>query len=158
MSDIPGFAAALGRIPSGVFIVTAGHGVDASGMLASWVQQCSFEPPQLSVAVKRERHLASMLTTNAAFNVNVIAAGHVKFFTHFGKGFGAGELAFEGIETYMGKNNVPILSDSLAHLECLVVDRVHVGDHDLIIGRVQSGALHSEGSPSVHIRKSGLHY
>ena len=33
------WAAALGRIPSGLFVVTACRGDDATGMLASWVQR-----------------------------------------------------------------------------------------------------------------------
>ncbi len=33
-------AAALGRIPSGLFVLTAGSGATETGMLASWVQQC----------------------------------------------------------------------------------------------------------------------
>ena len=32
--------AALGRIPSGLFVLTLRHGGRETGMLASWVQQC----------------------------------------------------------------------------------------------------------------------
>ena len=35
-------AAALGKVPSGLFILTVGRGQAETGMLASWVQQCSF--------------------------------------------------------------------------------------------------------------------
>ena len=45
-------AAAVGRIPSGLFVVTVRNGDRETGLLASWVQQCSFEPFQVSVAVK----------------------------------------------------------------------------------------------------------
>ena len=34
-------AAPLGRIASGVFILTARHGTEETGMLSSWVQQCA---------------------------------------------------------------------------------------------------------------------
>ena len=50
----PGLAAALGRILSGVSVLT-GRGTQATGMLTSWVQQCAFEPPSVSVAVKQGR-------------------------------------------------------------------------------------------------------
>ena len=47
---------ALGRIPSGLFVVTVCRGDVETGMLASWVQQCSFEPPQLDrLSVRRDR-------------------------------------------------------------------------------------------------------
>ena len=34
----------LGRLPSGLYVLTAGRGAAATGMLASWVQQVGFEP------------------------------------------------------------------------------------------------------------------
>ncbi|MBC8108463.1 MAG: hypothetical protein H7Z14_17895, partial [Anaerolineae bacterium] len=38
---------ALGRIPSGVFVLTAAHAGERMAMLASWVQQAAFEPPAI---------------------------------------------------------------------------------------------------------------
>src|SRR5258706_383723 len=58
-------ALALGRVPSGLFILTVCDGQRETGMLASWVQQCSFEPPQVSVAVKHGRDLLAVLKGGA---------------------------------------------------------------------------------------------
>ena len=158
MSDAPGFAAALGRVPSGLFILTAGVGDAATGMLASWVQQCSFDPPQLAVAVRGDRHFSTMLALGTVFVINIVAAGHTKFLSHFGKGFGLGEPAFTGIEVQPTGNGIPVLIGTLAHLECRVVSRFSAGDHDLVVARVADGRLYSDRSPFVHVRKSGLNY
>src|SRR5437764_15100076 len=88
--------AALGRIPSGLFVLTARRGDAETGMLASWVQQCSFDPPQVSVALGRGRDLAAWLTDGAPFTLNVLGDGQRKLLSHFGKGFALGEPAFEG--------------------------------------------------------------
>ena len=64
-----GLAAALGRIPSGLFIVTYFTGPAESAMLASWVQQCSFDPPALTMAVKQGRGISEWLTDGAPFAV-----------------------------------------------------------------------------------------
>ena len=46
--------AVLGRVPSGVFILTASDGQGKeTGMLASWVQQAGFDPPCDTVAVNQ---------------------------------------------------------------------------------------------------------
>jgi hypothetical protein len=58
------WARALGRIPSGLFILTARFEDQSTGMLASWVQQVSFDPPLVSVAVKKGRFVANWLVTN----------------------------------------------------------------------------------------------
>jgi flavin reductase (DIM6/NTAB) family NADH-FMN oxidoreductase RutF len=151
-------AAALGRVPSGLFIVTARHGAAETGMLASWVQQCSFEPPQLSMALRRERDVIAWLTPDAPFTVNILDATQTDMIVHFGKGFALNEPAFTGLDIDRPGGAPPVLQEALSYLECRVVTHHPVGDHDLIIGRVVAGRLLGDGQPMVHIRKSGLHY
>jgi flavin reductase (DIM6/NTAB) family NADH-FMN oxidoreductase RutF len=150
-------AAALGRVPSGLFILTVGEEDDETGMLVSWVQQCSFEPPQVTVAVKRERFVHGLLGAGANFALNILATEQTDLLKHFAKGFERGEPAFTGLVVKHAAG-VPILSAALAHMTCEVVNRCRAGDHDLIIGRITGGGVHGEGQPYVHIRKSGLRY
>jgi len=152
------WAAALGRIPSGMFIVTARRGDDETGLLASWVQQCSFDPPQITFAVKRGRWLASWLTEGAALVVNILDDTQTDMLVHFGRGFAQGEPAFNGLEIERSESNTAVLSEALAYLECRIQASVPAGDHDLYIARVVGGRLLNEGHSMVHIRKSGLHY
>jgi flavin reductase (DIM6/NTAB) family NADH-FMN oxidoreductase RutF len=156
--NVPGWAAALGRVPSGLFVVTVRHGRRETGMLASWVQQCSFDPPQVSVAVRRDREVIAWLTPGAALTVNVLDATQTDMIVHFGRGFPLGAPAFEGLDVERPDGAPPVLSDSLAYLECRVVERLPAGDHDLFIARVVGGRVLGEGQPMVHVRKSGLHY
>ena len=65
-------AAALGRIASGAFILTAGRGATETGRLVSWVQQCSFAPPQVTVAVNKAGDVLELLPDGAQFVLNVI--------------------------------------------------------------------------------------
>jgi flavin reductase (DIM6/NTAB) family NADH-FMN oxidoreductase RutF len=158
MTHEQSLAAALGRVPSGLFVLTVRQGDQETGMLASWVQQCSFDPPQVSLAVKPGRFASDLLTTGAAFAINILVAGQTDLLKHFGKGFAAGEPAFTGLDVYHTAERVPVLRAALAHLDCRVAGRSGAGDHDLVIGRVVAGRLHGDGQPAVHIRKSGAHY
>ena len=127
-------------------------------MLASWVQQCSFEPPQITVCVQPGRDIAGWLTTGAGFTINILDDTQTDMIVHFGRGFKAGEAAFDGLEIDALDQAGPVLCDALAYLECRVVARYAAGDHDLVIGRVVRGEMLSEGHPMVHIRRSGMHY
>jgi flavin reductase (DIM6/NTAB) family NADH-FMN oxidoreductase RutF len=151
-------APALGRVPSGLFVLAARRGGAETGLLASWVQQCSFNPPQVSVAVRRDREVASWLEAGATFTLNILDDSQTDMVAHFGKGFAAGEPAFEGLDVLRPEGVPPVLADALAYLECRVVERFPAGDHDLFIGRVVVGRVLGEGRPMVHVRKSGLHY
>src|SRR6266404_3355139 len=91
-------AAALGRIPSGLFILTARHAQAETGMLVSWVQQCSFEPPLVSLALQRKREIVTWLSDGAPFTLNILDATQTDMIAHFGKGFAPDQPAFEGLE------------------------------------------------------------
>lgn len=151
-------AAALGRIPSGLFVVTARSGEAETGMLGSWVQQCSFDPPQLTVALRRDRDVNAWLTPGTAFTVNILDDGQTDMVAHFGRGFALGEPAFTGLEVERPGGAPPVLSEALAYLECRVEGRFPAGDHELLVGRVVAGRVLGDGKPMVHVRKSGLHY
>ena len=153
-----GLLAALGRVPSGLFILTVRHGDAETGMLASWVQQCSFEPPQVSVALKRDRDVWAWLGEGAAFTLNILDDSQTDMIGHFGRGFALGEPAFTGLEVERPGGAAPVLSEALAYLECRAAARLNAGDHDLLIARVGGGAMLSDGQPMIHVRKNGSHY
>jgi flavin reductase (DIM6/NTAB) family NADH-FMN oxidoreductase RutF len=152
------FLAALGRIPSGLFVLTVRQGDVETGLLTSWVQQCSFEPPQVTVALKRGRDVAAWLTLDAVFVLNILDDTQTDMIAHFGKGFAPGEPAFAEVEVERPPGCPPVLTEALAYLECRVAGRCEAGDHDLVIGRVVGGRMLSDGHPMVHVRKSGTHY
>ena len=149
---------ALGRIPSGLFILTARRGERETGLLTSWVQQCGFDPPQVSLAIRRDREVTAWLTVGAPFTLNILDDTQTDMIVHFGKGFALDQPAFEGLDVERPAEGGPVLSEALACLHCEVAGRCPAGEHDLFIGRVLSGRLLNEGHPMVHIRRSGFHY
>jgi flavin reductase (DIM6/NTAB) family NADH-FMN oxidoreductase RutF len=150
--------AALGRIPSGLFVVTARHGEAETGVLASWVQQCSFEPPQVTLALKRERSLLEWLPEGAPFTLNILDASQTDMVAHFGRGFDPGQPAFLDLEVERLNGGAPVLTEALGYLSCRVSGRCTVGDHEMVLGVVLGGRVLGDGQPMVHIRKSGSHY
>ena len=149
---------ALGKIPSGLFVLTMRHGEKETGMLASWVQQCSFEPPQITVAIKRGREIEEWLKEGALFTLNILDDSQTDMIVHFGRGFGLDEPAFEGLEVERPKGCPPVLSEALAYLECRLEGRFPTGDHEVYLGQVIRGKVLGDGQPMVHVRKSGFHY
>jgi flavin reductase (DIM6/NTAB) family NADH-FMN oxidoreductase RutF len=150
--------AALGRIPSGLFILTVRHGEAETGMLTSWVQQCAFEPPHLSVALKRDRPIFAWLNDGASMTLNILDHSQTDMIAHFGRGFELGEPAFTELEVQRPDGGAPVLAEALAYLSCRVVTRVPVGDHVLLLAQVVGGRVLNDSQPMVHIRKSGSHY
>ena len=157
--DVPGFAAALGRLSSGLYIVTTGTGAEASGFLASWVQQAGFQPPAVTVAVHRERAVHEILRACGHFCVSVLAPSSMHHLKNFARGLGPGAAAFEGLATGQAASGVPYLQDAHAWLACRVVGDAVWSDHTVFCGEVVDGAcLDLDEAPATHVRKNGLSY
>jgi flavin reductase (DIM6/NTAB) family NADH-FMN oxidoreductase RutF len=148
----------LGRITSGIYILTAGVGDRATGMLASWVMQAGFEPPMVTVAVRQGRYVADWLAAGEPFVLNVVGEGQKHLLKHFGKGFEPGEPAFTGLEVRETSAGVPALVDVVGHFLCEPAGSVDSGDHRIFLARVIAGDHASDVAPMVHIRKTGAHY
>jgi len=155
---MPEFASALGRIPSGLFVVTLRRDAAEAAMLASWVQQCSFDPPLLSMAIKNNRDVAAWLVKGAPFAVNILSEGQNGIVSHFAQGRKLNDPPFDQAGVERIGDRPPVLAEALAVLHCQIIEAFSTGDHQLFIGRINDGALRGEGRPWVHIRKNGLNY
>lgn len=159
MQPSKSFDPVLGRVPSGIFILTVGTGARATGMLASWVMQAGFEPPMLSVAVKLGRYVCDWLSEGQPFVLNLVGESQTQFLKHFGKGFEPDTPAFDGVAITHCARGVPVLTDALGHLECEPVRHVDSGDHRIFLANVVRGKLaQPDSAPMVHVRKSGANY
>jgi len=152
----------LGRIPSGVFILVAGNEEgQKTGLLASWIQQASFEPPQVTVAVNKARYLNEWLKTGSAVTLNQVRQKDPALFRHFGKGFEPDVDAFDGVDSSDAACGLPQLSDAMMTLEGRVEASMESGDHVIYLVTITAGTAHQEVDafePFVHIRKNGFNY
>jgi flavin reductase (DIM6/NTAB) family NADH-FMN oxidoreductase RutF len=150
--------AALGRIPRGVYILTVANDAVETGMLASWVQQCAFQPPLITFVVQRGRPIVDLLADGAVFTLNILEAAQTDMIAHFGKGFTLTENAFADLDIRRVAPHGPILTEAHACLFGKVVQRLTVGDHELFVAEITAGSMLEDGQPMVHIRKNGFHY
>jgi len=157
-------APVLGRVPSGISILIAGDGGGKkTGMLASWVQQASFDPPMVTVAVNKKRYLNDWLKTDAPVVLSLLGEADGRFLKHFGKGFEPDEKdqAFGDLDTTPASNGLPALTAALGSLEGKVVSQTEAGDHYVYVVEL-TNALAGENletaKPWVHVRKNGLNY
>lgn len=154
-------AQATGRVVGALCVLMARDGDAEGGMLASWISQASFDPPGITVAVKKDRAMENLMVPGNKFNVNVLAQGKEKSIVKaMLKPFKPGEERFKDMETERSEGTgCVVLPDAVSLLECTVVDRMETGDHWVVYASVQDGKLLDPKSLSaVHHRKVGSSY
>jgi len=154
-------AAGVGHIPSGLFIVCArdGRTEQVDGYLASWIQQVSFNPLRLSLAIKPGRPAYDLITSGTNFTINVVGDHDKNYMKHFWKGYDPESNPFSEIPHEISEHGGVCISGAKSVIECKLVDKIIPGDHELVIAEVLNSRVQDEESkPLTHVRKSGLDY
>ncbi|WP_008308174.1 diflavin flavoprotein [Leptolyngbya sp. PCC 6406] len=151
---------ALGRLSSGLYIITAKKGELTGAMVASWVAQASFQPLGFTVSVAKDRAIESLMQVGDRFVLNVLEEGNYSdLMKHFLKRFPPGADRFAGVRTRPATNGSPLLGDALAYLECIVTSRMEVSDHWVVYCTVQDGKVSDpDAVTAIHHRKVGTYY
>ncbi len=146
---------AIGRIPSGVFIITAQRGEQKIGMMGSWVAQAGFEPPVISVAVHQDREIYKVIEETGRFSVNVLSNENMNLMKAFSR---YTPEQFNEVPHEISENGI-VLTEAVAVMHCRFVGKCTLSEHHLFLGEVIDGAyLNHEQAPMVHLRKSGFNY
>ncbi len=149
---------ALGKIPSGLFIVTARAGEQRGAMLASWVQQAAFVPPTISIAIAASRDITALIRQAGTLAVNIIPRNDTAMLKRFARRAESSRNPFEDIPL-LDRPGAPILRDALAWLECQLTTVCDIdADHQLFIARVVEAQVLREGPAFTHQRGNGFHY
>lgn len=161
MSEETSFSTAVGHIPSGLFIVCAKdqESERIDGFLASWVQQVSFDPLLISLAVKPGRPASDHILAKKRFTVNVVGDHDKSYLRHFWSGYDAEKNPFAEIEHSVLDNGEVVLNGARSTIIAEVVEVHSPGDHNLVIAKVIDSKVQSQEAKSmVHQRKDGLSY
>lgn len=149
---------ALGKIGSGLYVITYNKDGNPGGFTASFLVQVSFEPPLIAFSTKKGRKSFDAIMETGTFCVNVMTKETMKLVGHFAKPRPEGESEFEGVNYEERNSTLPVLNDSLAYLECTVHSTTEAGDHTIVLGEVVHGEVLREGEPVFHVRKNGFSY
>lgn len=152
-------ASGLGRIPSGLFIVTWRSEAADRAMLASWVMQAGFDPPSISIAVENTRDLLPHLQAGGACVVHVLGSSDRSLLGRFAKPPTSGQDPFAGLNVSRGGCGAVVLLDAAVALECQATASCVAGDHTIVTAAVTAAPLvNAATEPAIHLRKNGLRY
>ncbi|HXG85342.1 MAG TPA: flavin reductase family protein [Pyrinomonadaceae bacterium] len=141
------FRAALGRFASGVTVVTTRdaderlHGITVSAFCS-----VSLEPPLVLVCIEKKAGSHHAFQAGKAFVVNLLAAGQQHVSDRF-----ASRISdkFAGVAYRPGIEDLPVLEDALANLECVLKYSYDAGDHTIFVGEIENARI-SDGEPLLY--------
>ncbi|HPF34845.1 MAG TPA: flavin reductase family protein [Candidatus Krumholzibacteria bacterium] len=149
----------VGRIPSGLFIVCARNDDGIDGYLASFIQQVSFDPLLLALAVKPGRPAYDMIKSGAPFSINIVGDHETAYLKHFWSGYDPAKNPFAEIDHTLEDDGTVTLDGAQSVIQAKLHSVAQPGDHEVVFAQVLgSRVLAPDAKPKTHLRKSGLDY
>jgi len=149
------FKLAASMFPSGVAIVTSGHGSVVHGITVSAFSSLSLDPPQVLVCVARWSKLNQLVLASNSFAVNILAADQAALSEVFAKPGRDPVTTFTEIEIphSIGVGGSPIIDGTAAYFDCSVVMACESGDHSVFFGDVLAAHASDTKSPLVYFNR-----
>lgn len=133
--DPKSFRTVLGQFCTGVTIITTMDGDEPVGFACQSFAALSLDPPLVLFCPTKQSRSWGAIENSGRFCVNVLAEEQQESCARFGS---REPDKFAGIEWSPSELGSPILTGSLAHIDC-TVETVHDGgDHWVVFGRVAS--------------------
>ena len=147
------FRTALRSFAAGVTVVTTRDREGRpSGLTASAFTSVSLSPPLVLVCVDHAATAHPDLRARGWFAVNVLRREQEVLSRRFAA---SGGDKFQGVRYREGSSGLPLLEDTLATLECRVVETHEAGDHTIFVGLVEAATV-AGGQPLIYFH-GGYH-
>jgi flavin reductase (DIM6/NTAB) family NADH-FMN oxidoreductase RutF len=143
------FRNAMSRFASGVTVVSTKdaegrfHGITVSSFAS-----VSLAPPMVLICIEKMTTSHHAFEESGVFIVNVLNQDQSWLSEKFADPL---RDKFEGVDHRPGLDGVPVLSETLAALECRITFSYHGGDHSIFVGQVENVVV-AEGAPLLYFR------
>jgi flavin reductase (DIM6/NTAB) family NADH-FMN oxidoreductase RutF len=143
------FKQAAAAFPSGVAVVTSGHGSVVHGITVSAFSSLSLDPPQVLVCIARWSKLNQLILSSNAFAVNILAADQRALSDFFAKPGRDPVTTFTELEVphKIGASGCPIIDGVAGYFDCCVMMANESGDHSVFFGDVVAAAADPSKAP-----------
>jgi flavin reductase (DIM6/NTAB) family NADH-FMN oxidoreductase RutF len=124
----------LGKLPTGVVVVTAMDGDTPTAMVIGSFTSVSLDPALVGFFAATTSSSWQRLRTADRFAVNVLAADQEDVCRRM-----ASKVSdkFEGIEWTPDAHGCPLIAGTAATISCRVHSRAEAGDHEFVLGEVE---------------------
>ena len=140
----------------GVYILSSVNEGEYCVSTITWVSQASFEPPMISVCIKRNSASYEIVKKRGEFIIHLLGDNQKELASTFFKPTIFENEKLNGQEFSLA-NNLPLLKDIPAYIQCKVVEILEHGDHSLFLAEVVDAKINNNSDP-LELRKTGWTY
>jgi flavin reductase (DIM6/NTAB) family NADH-FMN oxidoreductase RutF len=132
-----------------LWLLTAAHGAERAGLIATFVANASLVPelPRVVVGLARHHHTWGVVERARCFALHLLDESHLDWVPRFGIRSGHEGDKFAGLDLTAGTTGSPILPGALACLECRVESALDTGDRTFYLAEIVQADAGRTGKP-----------
>ncbi len=147
----------LRNITYGLYITTAAHGDAVAAAGVSWLSQCSFEPPLVMMALRKDGALCALLRRSGRGVVHILGEGQAAVAKSF---FGPTKHEAGTIngQPYRLEEGQPVLGALPWYFHFEVREWVDRGDHAIAVAAVTGAHATGDATAPLTLRETSWSY
>src|SRR5215208_3755482 len=149
----------LWTMPSGLYVVGSRDGDRRNAMTLNWATQVGSAPKLLGIGVEKEAFTHELIVAGGVFSLCVISREDRAIVRKFTKPVDVDPAAMtlNGFPFRDGRTGAPILTQSVAFVECEVRQPVDYGSHTFFVGEVvDAGFDQAEETPVLRMEDTRM--
>lgn len=143
------FRKVLGSYPTGVCVISALDQDKPTGMVVGSFTSVSLDPPLVGFFPDKSSSTWPLIEKAGHFAVNVLGSDQQAVSRSVAA---KGEAKFVGVEYVISDHDLPIITNSIAAIECRLYSVTDAGDHWFVLGEVLRLEIVREGDPMLFHR------
>ncbi|MDY6867989.1 MAG: flavin reductase family protein [Chloroflexota bacterium] len=139
---------------TGVAIVTGYHEEKIHGMTANSFNSLALSPPTVLVALRQHTRTRHLVMEGGVFGVSILNTHQIDIAKRFAGQIDQDQPRFENVDTFSLVTGAPLIKDSLAFLDCSVVNSVEVGETTVFFGKVLAVKINGDNpDPLLYVNR-----
>lgn len=141
------------RWPSGVAILTSGNANVHHGMTVNSFISVSIDPPRVTVTLANLTRTKKLVDDCGRFGINILSEGQEEIADLFAGRIPEDGDRFQNLHVFFGENDLPLIREAAAHLQCRVIHTYEMKNSTLYIAEVLVSSKNEDKPPLVYFNR-----
>ena len=140
------FKKVMSKYTTGITVVTINFERTYIGKTVNSFASLSLKPSLILFSLDKKSTSINEYIKSSNLGINILSKNQIKV----SKNFSNKKAKWNNAKYFLTKNNIPMLNNCLANLNCKIVKRIKQGDHIIFICRVNEILIDNSKKPLIY--------
>ena len=141
------FKLAMSKYATGVTIITINNREKYFGKTVNSFASLSLKPPLILFSLDKKSSSLNIFKKSPFFGINILSKNQKKLSNYFSMK----NPLWKNTPFTLSKNNVPIINNCVANIDCKKIKLINQGDHIIFICKINTVKINEKKKPLIYL-------